>query len=119
MSHPEPTPEADTADRAGESNVEVDLSRWQALEGGARYKPGPEDHDTAEYARQLVEPEDCCQSCGSKVSPDARRVFGDNQNVVWACFDCPDTNREGIAHTANTAGQERDVRDSRPGGGRR
>jgi hypothetical protein len=29
-----------------------------------------------------------CQNCGSFVSAHFARVFGDNDDQVWACLDC-------------------------------
>ncbi|MFC6731740.1 MULTISPECIES: hypothetical protein [unclassified Haladaptatus] len=29
-----------------------------------------------------------CQNCGQAVTPQFRRVFGDNDDRVWACLDC-------------------------------
>lgn len=92
-------------------------ARKQALEGGPRY--GPEDTPTpggrpdSDAHPPLVEPPDHCQNCGSSVLPQTRRVFGDNNDIVWKCQHCPDTNQEGLANTANTANQDRDVRDRR------
>ncbi len=29
-----------------------------------------------------------CRNCGSFVTPQFTRVFGNNQNVVFGCFEC-------------------------------
>ena len=33
-------------------------------------------------------PETRCQNCGSFVTRDFARVFGDNQNTVHGCLEC-------------------------------
>ena len=34
-----------------------------------------------------------CQQCHSPVSRQFRRVFGDNENRVWACLECTTATR--------------------------
>lgn len=34
-----------------------------------------------------------CQQCHSPVSQQFRRVFGDNENRVWACLECTTATR--------------------------
>ncbi|WP_135536978.1 DUF7563 family protein [Halostella pelagica] len=40
-----------------------------------------------------------CRNCGAYVSNQFARVFGNNQNRVYACLDCSTTRdlREGVA----------------------
>lgn len=46
-----------------------------------------------------------CQNCGTQVTPDFARVFGDNEGRVHGCLECMTGTdvREGIA--AQEAGQ--------------
>lgn len=54
-----------------------------------------------------------CQNCGSFVTPEFVRVFGDNGDEVYGCLDCV-----GATQVKNGAGIE--GRDGRvaPGGSR-
>lgn len=42
-----------------------------------------EDDDEA-----LPERPNRCQNCAHPIPLQTRRVFGDNRNVMWACYEC-------------------------------
>lgn len=46
-----------------------------------------------------AQPRNRCRNCGSRVSYDFRRVFGDDDNIAHACRTCTAVNviREGAA----------------------
>lgn len=47
-----------------------------------------------------------CQQCQTPVSRQFRRVFGDNDNRVWACLDCTTATRvkRGAGRAPDEAG---------------
>jgi len=47
-----------------------------------------------------------CQNCGSYVTRNFQRVFGDNQNNVQSCMDCGD--RTGVREGGAVADPEVD-----------
>lgn len=104
-------PEPDTNPTSTEPATNT--REYDVLEDGARYRHHPsETHQT----RDLTYPDDHCQYCGTQLPRSFRRVFGDNDDIAWRCIHCPDTNRDGLTNSANTANQNRDVRSARHGG---
>lgn len=63
----------------------------EALRGGARYSRGDRARQNPSQTRRksaLEFDEGNCQHCGAHVTLQFRRVWGDRDNIVWACPEC-------------------------------
>lgn len=76
-----------TDDYQEDDETDAEGGRDAVLEGGARYRGGTAQDDAG---NQMDVDPSVCQNCGVPVTIQVRRVFGDRDNVAWACFDCHD-----------------------------
>lgn len=64
----------------------VSTDRRQALRGGARYGKPRTGH--AEESGDSANATGRCLNCGQSVTRKFAQVFGDNDDLVYGCFEC-------------------------------